>query len=142
MTRQLCSCLQRWEAEALRSAAALFRPTLSGNNRRELDVKMVRALTLLSRWAAAWIPLLPGAITGAVLRALPSPTLRLFTALAGERRASLLCSEASAMRPYWRKRGPDDCLRDGTVAMATDSTCTGYVHNCCLGAGRLLKLSN
>lgn len=40
---------------------------------------MVRALTLLSRWAAAWIPFLPGAIRGAVLRA-PSP-LQQFTAL-------------------------------------------------------------
>lgn len=40
---------------------------------------MVRALTLLSRWAAAWIPLLPGAITGGVLRA-PS-LLQRFTAL-------------------------------------------------------------
>lgn len=32
------------------------------------------------------------------------------------------------MRPYWRKQGPDDCLHNGTVAMVTDSTCTGYVH--------------
>lgn len=88
MTRQFCSRLQRWEAKASWSAAALFRPTLSGNNRRELDVEMVRALTFLSRWAAAWIPFLPGAITGAVLRA-PSPLQQfaaltnLFAALAG-----------------------------------------------------------
>lgn len=40
---------------------------------------MVRALTFLSCWAAAWIPFLPSAITGAVLCA-PSP-LQQFTIL-------------------------------------------------------------
>lgn len=56
-----------------------------------------------------------------------------------ERRASLLCSEASATRPYWRKQGPDDCLQSGTVAMVTGWTCTGYVHVIALFAGRQRK---
>lgn len=39
-----------------------------------------------------------------------------------ERRASLLYIAASAVRPYWRKQGPDDCLHSRIVAMVTDPT--------------------
>lgn len=46
------------------------------------------------------------------------------------------------MRPYWRKQGPDDCLHNGTVAMVTDSTCTGYVHVIALFRCRAAKECN
>lgn len=62
-----------------------------------------------------------------------SPTVDHSQRRGAEGRASLLRGEASAMRPYWRKQGPDDFLHNGTVAMATDSTCTGLCAcNCSL----------
>lgn len=45
-----------------------------------------------------------------------------------ERWASLLYIAAPAVRPHWRKQGPDDCLHNRIVAMVTDPTGMSDVH--------------
>lgn len=99
-----------------------------------------RALTSLSRWAAAWIPLLPGAIAGAVL---PSPTVhhapKPVYSLASVALKELHLYFVAKLQPCDPIGGNGDrviVLPDGTVAMVTDSTCTGYRRDCCLGVGR------
>lgn len=95
---------------------------------------MVDALTFLSCCVAGRILFLWSAMTGC--SPLPA-TLQYFLVLINLfliltsvllKDEHLYYIAASAVRPYWRKQGPDDCLHYRIVAMVTDPTGTSHVH--------------